>query len=203
MSENLIESESDKSIKFIYSSQTEETLSDYFPLVLFKQKHQENAQIMGDGFQMLCQTAGTISQPKDIGRCPDNNDSYRIYGAGDKKRFYNYLVIEEPNGDLKTFTLYGFTSCHRFAGFFEFHDGQVMAVIDGESIPLTIGKHSLESLTVLKLIRWKRYMANSLKRLQKITRRENRFLLRPCVGVHGMPTMREFLQRTSPETSAR
>ncbi|WWE57222.1 alpha-galactosidase [Parasalinivibrio latis] len=146
MSENINGLKSNKSIAFCYSSEGNETLADYFPLALFEEKHCENARVIGDGFQMLCQTAGTISQPKDIGRCPDNNESYRIYGNDEKKRFYNYLVIEESH----TFTLYGFTSCRRFAGFFEFHNGQVMALVDGENIPLDGAEHPLESLTVIK-----------------------------------------------------
>ncbi len=74
-----------------------------------------NAKLLGDGFQMLAQTGGTFNQLIDIGRCPDNNESYRIYQQDAAKRFYNYLVIEQPDG----YRLFGFTSCHRFAGYFE------------------------------------------------------------------------------------
>ena len=37
---------------------------------------------------MLAQTGGQMNAAKDIGRCPDNNASYRLYSAQAKKHFY-------------------------------------------------------------------------------------------------------------------
>ncbi len=65
--------------------------------------YEQGATVIGDGFQMLAQTSGTISQPIDIGRCPDNNNSYRIYPESAPKRYYNYLVVEDSAG----YTLFG------------------------------------------------------------------------------------------------
>ncbi len=112
--------------------------------------HDLNATVIGDGFQMLAQTSGTISQPVDIGRCPDNNLNYRIYPQEALKRYYNYLVVEDSHG----YTLFGFTSCHRFAGYFdvELRDGHwiLSAAIDGEHTQVTDWEHNdLESVTVL------------------------------------------------------
>ncbi|HIF9116967.1 TPA: alpha-galactosidase [Photobacterium damselae] len=90
--------------------------------------YQGTESIIGDGFQMLAQTGGTIEQPQAIGRCPDNNSEYRIYPHDAPNRYYNYLVIEQE----RQFTLFGFTSCHRFAGYFEIHDQSIYAFIDGE-----------------------------------------------------------------------
>lgn len=108
------------------------------------------AQLHGDGFQMLAQTGGTRQHVVDIGRCADNSEQYRLYPAHANKRYYNTLVVEEPNG----YTLFGFTSCHRFAGYFELvendHAWQLLACLDGEETQVTDWTSNvLESLTIL------------------------------------------------------
>lgn len=40
---------------------------------------ESDARLVGDGFQMLSQASGTLSHIQEVGRCPDNNLSYRIY----------------------------------------------------------------------------------------------------------------------------
>ncbi|MGF1723952.1 glycoside hydrolase family 36 protein [Photobacterium nomapromontoriensis] len=106
-----------------------------FPIATISYAIDPNARLIGDGFQMLAQTAGTVNQLVDIGRCPDNNDSYRLYPQDAPKRFYNYLVIEHTDG----YTLFGFTTCHRFAGYFEIAtaaaDTAIHAYLDGENSP--------------------------------------------------------------------
>lgn len=108
-----------------------------------------NERISGDGFQMLSQTAGSTSQPHDVGRCPDNNAEYRLYPEYARKRYYNYLVIEHSDH----FSLFGFTSCHRFAGYFEIElsegNSKVHAFIDGESVQVNAGDE-LETLVLLR-----------------------------------------------------
>ncbi|MCK6262877.1 alpha-galactosidase [Vibrio sp. ZSDE26] len=109
-----------------------------------------SATLVGDGFQMLSQTSGNCDDPTDIGRCSDNDSSYRIYPQTDVKRYYNYLVIEESTG----YTLLGFTSCHRFAGYFiiveEEEQRKIVANIDGENTyPLEWDSQRLESVAVL------------------------------------------------------
>ncbi|PSV18754.1 glycosyl hydrolase [Photobacterium kishitanii] len=107
-----------------------------------------DAKVYGDGFQMLSQTAGTFAHPKAIGRCPDNNAEYRIYPQAANQRYYNYLVIE----DGERYVLFGFTSCHRFAGYFECQDNKIIVCIDGENcaIPADETNHiSLENWVVL------------------------------------------------------
>ncbi|MGR5411943.1 glycoside hydrolase family 36 protein [Vibrio astriarenae] len=112
---------------------------------------ESSSVFLGDGFQMLSQCRGTLTQVEEIGRCPDNNSSYRIYGQNDPKRFYNTLVIEEAD----SFVLFGFTSCHRFAGYFEIEEteqGRVIAAyIDGEhTYPQDWTNSELESVAVLE-----------------------------------------------------
>ncbi len=110
-----------------------------------------NAHVLGDGFQMLAQTAGSISRPVQVGRCPDNSPSYRIYPSNAPTRFYNYLVIEDTHG----YTLVGFTSCMRFAGFFEIEYGRrqsfINVYINGEeTLPQDWDSVDLESITLLR-----------------------------------------------------
>ncbi|QUM77399.1 alpha-galactosidase [Moritella sp. 24] len=126
-------------------------IDDHFPVLQFPIQIETNAKILGDGFQMLAQTSGQLNALKDIGRCPDNNVSYRLYSAQAQKRFYNYLVIEETDG----FTLFGFTSCHRFAGYFEINQVQtvttVIAYLDGEHTQSQDWSTNLmEAVTVIK-----------------------------------------------------
>ncbi|MGF1753748.1 alpha-galactosidase [Vibrio makurazakiensis] len=150
LSHNLIVSQKNKQIYFALSDQYAEELDERFQLAKVVSPIEHQANILGDGFQMLAQTGGTAERPIDIGRCPDNNLSYRIYDIDSPKRFYNYLVIEQSNG----FTLYGFTSCRSFAGYFEIdklgQDASVTAHIDGESVKAQDRTDKqLESLCVL------------------------------------------------------
>ncbi|MCE7556081.1 glycoside hydrolase family 36 protein [Aliivibrio fischeri] len=126
-------------------------INDHYLILQFPTQLEHDAKILGDGFQMLAQTGGKVDSPQEIGRCPDNSPSYRIYSEHAKKRFYNYLVIEQSDG----FTLFGFTSCYRFAGYFEIHEYQgstnVMAFLDGEfTHPQDWASNRMESLTVIK-----------------------------------------------------
>ncbi len=125
-------------------------INDHFLVLQFPTQLEHDAKILGDGFQMLAQTAGQVDAPKDVGRCPDNNSSYRLYPENAKKRFYNYLVVEQSDG----FTLFGFTSCYRFAGYFEIHEYQgdmnVMAFLDGEHTrPQDWASNQMEAITVV------------------------------------------------------
>ncbi|KXF81524.1 glycoside hydrolase family 36 protein [Enterovibrio coralii] len=146
LSDALIESCNNNQISFKSNIDKELSIPDYFKMVRFEKKFDEGCRVIGDGFQMLCQTTGSINKSEPVGRCPDNNESYRIYGKEDNQRYYNYLVIEENDG----YTLFGFTSCRRFAGFFEFSDGQVTAILDGENITLEPGENMLESVAVFE-----------------------------------------------------
>jgi alpha-galactosidase len=126
-------------------------IDDHFAVLQFPTQLELDAKILGDGFQMLAQTGGQLNAPQDIGRCPDNNASYRLYPEHAAKRFYNYLVIEQTDG----FTLFGFTSCHRFAGYFELQPQPVgmniVAFIDGEHTQTQDWRSKqMEAITVIK-----------------------------------------------------
>ncbi len=137
-------------VHFSFAGIHQKTFTDREVLFDVPFLYEHGARVVGDGFQMLAQTSGTISQPIDVGRCPDNNPSYRIYSQDEPKRYYNYLVVEDSDG----YTLFGFTSCRRFAGYFDvrLHEEQwiLAAAIDGEHTQVTDWEsNALESVTVL------------------------------------------------------
>lgn len=136
---------------FSYRGLSNPSVDDHYLLFQTEFDFERQATLLGDGFQMLAQTTGTCDLPIDIGRCPDNNSSYRIYSSQDPKRYYNYLVVEDSLG----YALFGFTSCHRFAGYFTVSDRdgklQVNAYIDGENThPQDWATSQLESVVVLR-----------------------------------------------------
>ncbi|WP_434527438.1 glycoside hydrolase family 36 protein [Vibrio sp. K4] len=147
-------------VHFSFAGIHNKTFTDREVLFEMPFLYEQGATVLGDGFQMLAQTSGTISQPVDVGRCPDNNKSYRIYPENSPKRYYNYLAVEDAAG----YTLFGFTSCHRFAGYFEVQQhGEhwvLSASIDGEQTQVADWEHNkLESVAVLR--------GNSLSELYK------------------------------------
>ncbi len=147
-------------VHFSFAGIHNKTFTDREVLFEMPFLYEQGATVLGDGFQMLAQTSGTISQPVDVGRCPDNNNSYRIYPESSPKRYYNYLAVEDAAG----YTLFGFTSCHRFAGYFEVQQhGEhwvLSASIDGEQTQVADWEHNkLESVAVLR--------GNSLSELYK------------------------------------
>ncbi|WP_207890601.1 glycoside hydrolase family 36 protein [Vibrio sinensis] len=138
-------------VRFCYRGLANDPIPQQYPLFDIDYDFEHEAYLYGDGYQMLSQTLGTPLTPVDVGRFADNSPSYRIYSSNAPKRFYNYLVISDSLG----FTLFGFTSCHRFAGYFELDlsDGRsrLMAYLDGEdTCPQDWATTILESVTVLK-----------------------------------------------------
>ncbi|CAK4067332.1 glycoside hydrolase family 36 protein [Vibrio sp. 16] len=141
----------DNQLHFLFQGLSNYKFNDRFLLCQTEFNFERSATILGDGFQMLAQTTGTIEQPIDIGRCPDNSPSYRIYSSQDPKRYYNYLMVEDSLG----YSLFGFTSCHRFAGYFEVQEQEgrwlVSAYIDGEgTYPQDWSTTALESIVCLQ-----------------------------------------------------
>lgn len=138
-------------VHFRFQGLSNDPFGSHYALFSTDFQFERQATVLGDGFQMLAQTTGTIDKPVDIGRCPDNSASYRLYGSNEPKRYYNYLVVEDSLG----YTLFGFTSCRRFAGYFEVREQKgtrtLTAYIDGENTHPSDWSHSeLESVVVLK-----------------------------------------------------
>ena len=138
-------------VTFTYRGLSNDPVDDQFLLFQTDFDFERRATLLGDGFQMLAQTTGTYEDPVDIGRCPDNSSSYRLYASKAPKRYYNYLVVEDSLG----YALFGFTSCHRFAGYFTVSDEngrvKINAYIDGEqTAPQDWSTNRLESVVVLR-----------------------------------------------------
>ena len=91
-------------LHFRYQGLSNDKFGDRVLLCQSEFNFERSATVLGDGFQMLAQTSGTIEQPIDIGRCPDNSTSYRIYSRQEPTRYYNYLMVEDSLGPrtLKT-----------------------------------------------------------------------------------------------------
>lgn len=138
-------------ISFRFRGLTNQPIEENYSLFQTSFDFERQATLLGDGFQMLAQTTGSADHPIDIGRCPDDSSSYRIYSTQQPKRYYNYLLVEDSLG----YALFGFTSCHRFAGYFTVsdEDGRLVinAYIDGEStLPQEWATNQLESVVVLR-----------------------------------------------------
>ncbi|KJY83167.1 alpha-galactosidase [Vibrio galatheae] len=138
-------------ITFYYRGLSSDPIGEQYLLFQTEFDFERRATLLGDGFQMLAQTTGTYHDPVDIGRCPDNNSNYRIYSSKAAKRYYNYLVVEDSLG----YALFGFTSCHRFAGYFTIVEEEgrpkINAYIDGEhTSPQDWSTNRLESIVVLR-----------------------------------------------------
>lgn len=138
-------------LSFSFGGLSNDPINKRYPLFSLGFYLEHDAQIYGDGFQMSCQSFGTFDNLRILGDSADSGTSMRVYPSGHLHRFYNYLVI----GDSLGYTLFGFTSCHRFAGFFEIVESegrhQIVAYIDGEnSSPREWSTYELESVVVLK-----------------------------------------------------
>lgn len=138
-------------VTFSYRGISNQAVDDQYLLFETDFDFERSATLLGDGFQMLAQTTGTYETPVDIGRCPDNSPTYRIYPSRQAKRYYNYLVIEDSLG----YALFGFTSCERFAGYFtvdaSLGEPKIRAFIDGEQTqPQDWATNHLESVVMLR-----------------------------------------------------
>ncbi|OLQ95183.1 alpha-galactosidase [Vibrio ponticus] len=148
---NLLVKQRGDEVSFSYSGLSNDPISSRYTLFSLDGYIEPDALLYGDGFQMGCQTLGTLSNLRSIGNYPDNSSLLRVYSSADPQRFYNHLLICDSLG----YTLIGFTSCHRFAGFFEISKRpgghRITAYIDGEeSSPRDWSTYELESVVILK-----------------------------------------------------
>lgn len=93
----------------------------------------------GEGFNMLTQYSGTLSEPKVVGAYGTDWDFFRI----PKTRFninlwtvYN-LILLSPKASQHI--LMAFTSCNRFMGEFRFKDNYMEIIMDTEDLVLNPG----------------------------------------------------------------
>ncbi|MDR5727581.1 MAG: alpha-galactosidase [Terriglobia bacterium] len=86
-----------------------------------------NTALYGEGFQMLTQTAGTLSHPVDLGY--NEVEHYRIPGPSDATVVTGLLTLLPPGGE--NFVL-AFTSCFKFIGRFYLQRGKIQVVVETE-----------------------------------------------------------------------
>lgn len=98
----------------------------------------DDCSFYGEGFQMLAQTGGTLSQPKAIGRCPDSSH-YRLPCEQGFHSSYNYILLSPaPHHHL----LLGFTACFKFSGTLRISaNKQLKVILDCENLPLAGFSH--------------------------------------------------------------
>ncbi|MBU2895391.1 glycoside hydrolase family 36 protein [Vibrio hepatarius] len=138
-------------VRFSYQGLSNDPISSGYVLAITEFTFAYNAVLLADGFQMCAQTTGTVQNPEDVGRHSEQSQYYRIYSPSASKRYYNYLLVEED----AAYTLFGFTSCHRFAGYFELVELEnhhwVKICLDGEeTCPRDWSSSQLESIVILK-----------------------------------------------------
>ncbi|CAH0526379.1 glycosyl hydrolase [Vibrio hippocampi] len=136
---------------FEYAGVSLEPVPDRTPLVRFENQLELTATVLGDGFQQPNLFSGRPEQLEELGGREFELQQSATSRPLPPHRFYNYLVLEQSSG----FVLFGFTSCFRFAGYFELHQGElgtdVLALIDGEdSPPQYWDSNVLESLAVIQ-----------------------------------------------------
>lgn len=93
----------------------------------------------GEGFQMLCQYAGTLSSPYVIGAYGTDWDFFRLPKTPFNENLwtvYNLILLSPANEEH---LLMAFTSCHRFSGEFRFKNRYMEVVMDTEDLSLDAG----------------------------------------------------------------
>jgi alpha-galactosidase len=99
----------------------------------------ESTTFFGEGYNMLSQYGGTISNPKDISLYSDR-DHYKMPTEEGKFTVYNLLILNE--NVLKH--LIAFSSCNRFRGEFRLSKNTIEIVICLEGI--TVERHETVNL---------------------------------------------------------
>src|SRR5258707_6821743 len=106
--------------------------------------HPPQTKLYGEGFQMLTQTGGTLGQPVNYSQYTDAQH-YKLPTPADARVFYGLVIMSLPADH----TLYGFTSCRRFAGQFYLRSSSLQIVVDTEGRELGPGETwILEEFTV-------------------------------------------------------
>ena len=93
-------------------------------------------RLYGEGFQMLTQTGGTLSQPVNYSQYTDAQH-YKLPAPADARVFYGMMTLSPPQAAQQ---LFAFTSCRRFCGQFYLRDSSLQVVIDTEGLELKPGE---------------------------------------------------------------
>jgi alpha-galactosidase len=95
-----------------------------------------STRLYGEGFQMLSQTGGTLSQPTDLGNYTDAKH-YKLPAPEGAKVLYGMMMLSPSPSDNH---LFAFTSCRRFAGQFYLNGRSLKVVVDTENRELRPGE---------------------------------------------------------------
>ena len=100
----------------------------------------KNTEFYGEGYQMLCQYAGTLSKPEAIGSYGTDSGFFKIPRTvfdADLWTVYNLMLLLPENSDS---ILMAFTSCFRYSGEFRFKGSYIEVVMDAENLELAPGQ---------------------------------------------------------------
>jgi alpha-galactosidase len=107
-----------------------------------------NSGLYGEGFQMLSQSAGTLSAPVDAGSYTDAGH-YKMPAVAGKRTFYGLMTIdprlsrdsEDHVLDSNPTWALAFTSCRRFSGLFRLNGTtSIEIVVDTEGLTIGAGE---------------------------------------------------------------
>jgi len=118
-------------------------------IILLDIEHKLPAQtpFYGEGYTMLSQTSGTLSNPADIDPLTDRGH-YRLPEPQGMRTVYGMMYINGPDGNT---VLLGFSSCKRFAGKFNVNSQRIEAVIAAENLSIRAGEEwQLEELVIIE-----------------------------------------------------
>ncbi len=91
--------------------------------------------VYGEGFQMLSQTGGTLSQPEDWGDYTDRNH-YKLPEPDSLRTVYGMLTLQLTPNDR---VLLATTSCNKFISRFSFNGSRLRISMDCENLVLPPG----------------------------------------------------------------
>jgi len=101
-------------------------------------------KLYGEGFQMLTQTGGTLSQPADLGNYTDAKH-YKLPAPEGARTLFGMMTLTRTQDGSN---LLGFTSCRRFMGQFYLRDSSLQVVVDTEGREIKPGESwQLEEFT--------------------------------------------------------
>lgn len=127
-------------------SDKEQILGDT-TLLTAEMPYASDTEFYGEGYNMLSQYGGTISDFKLIGSFSDY-DHYKLKRPEGINQVYN-MVIFYPKGQEPL--LIGYSSCNRFNGWIRFNEKEIQLAIDGEGIVLKPNETiSLEQIYIEK-----------------------------------------------------
>lgn len=107
-------------------------------LVVYSEKHgyAPSQRIYGEGFQMLCQSTGTVEKSYCFTMQSDEGH-YKLPAREGFNTVYNLLAVQKSGSVCD---MYAFTSCSRFKGKIYFNNETIEMVLDLEGMTIAPNK---------------------------------------------------------------